>query len=54
MTTLSGEVAGRIHDQIQQARSQAAGVEDPSTRRALEALAEATTELVRSLRSTRD
>jgi hypothetical protein len=46
----SGEVVSSVHDHLQRARREAAAVEDPSVRRALEALAAATTEFLAAVR----
>ena len=46
----SGEVVSSIHDHLQRARREAAAVEDPSVRRALEALAAATTGFLAAVR----
>jgi hypothetical protein len=46
MSDAHPEVISRLHNSIQNARSEAAGVEDPSTRRALDELASACSQLL--------
>ena len=47
---LSGDAVSSIHNHLQKARNEAASVKDPSNRRALEALVEATSELLAAVR----
>jgi len=51
VSELPGEVLSRIHNHLQEARSEAAAIEDRSVRRAVESLADATAELVATIRA---
>ncbi|MTD44268.1 hypothetical protein GKE82_08145 [Conexibacter sp. W3-3-2] len=48
----TGALVASLHEHAQKARSAAAGIEDPSTRRAVEELAAAVQELARHLKRT--
>jgi hypothetical protein len=54
VSELPGEVVSSIHNHLQKARSDAAAIEDNSVRRAVESLADATTELLQVVRRQSD
>jgi hypothetical protein len=54
VSELPGEVVSCIHNRLQKARSEAAATEGKSMRRAVESLADATTELLKAVRRQAD
>jgi hypothetical protein len=54
VSELPSEVVSSIHNHLQKARSEAAAIEDQSTRRAVESLADATTALLKAVRRQAD
>ena len=54
VSELPGEVVSSVYNHRQKARSEAAAIEDPSARRAVESLADAATELLKAVRRQAD